>query len=402
MNILIVHNRYREAGGEDVVADAEVELLRNAGHTVVTYFRDNHEIDGMSRRQVARDTVASQQSVDEIGALISEHKVEIMHVHNFLPLVSPAVFSAAHQRGVGVVHTLHNFRLICPAATLLLNGKHCEKCVGKRFAWPAVVHSCYRNSATQSLAVASMLSVHRRRRTFVDDIDAFISLSDFACTKYVAGGLPEAKIVTKPNFVLDPPAAMPNADGPFLCVGRLSEEKGISVLIAAWEQVMERCTADGAGARSPQLVIAGDGELRADVTAFAQRHPGSVQYVGAQSRADIYSFMQQARAVIVPSIWHEPFGLVSIEAFAAGTGVIATNHGALPEIVGDGESGWLVEPNNPAALAGAILAVWQSPDAAIIAGTRAREVFDQRYSAAANLQRLNTIYTGVVGGKYRE
>jgi glycosyltransferase involved in cell wall biosynthesis len=229
--VLLVHNAYQQRGGEDAVVEAEAALLREHGHEVTLYTRHNDEVQGSSRLALARDTLWSPRTGRDLQALIGQHRPDVVHVHNSFPLVSPSVYWAAARAGLPVVQTLHNFRLLCPQALLLREGRICEDCVG-RVPWRAVQHGCYRGSAVQSAAVAGMLQLHRGLGTWQRKVTLYIALNAFCRDKFIEGGLPAERIRIKPNFI-DLPAPAPQPREGFLFVGRFSLEKGLAVLAQA-------------------------------------------------------------------------------------------------------------------------------------------------------------------------
>src|SRR5437773_765730 len=227
MKILVVHNYYKQAGGEDQCVAAEVEMLQAHGHEVTQYVLHNDAIDRMSRLEVATRTIWSRRAYREIRELIHSHRPEIAHFNNTFPLISPAAYYAARAEKVGVVQTLHNFRLLCPNALFFRAGRVCEDCLGKSIPWPGVVHKCYRGSRAASATTAAMLAVHRMLGTWREAVDTYIALTDFGRQKFIEGGLPPEKIAVKPNFVHPDPGPGAGTGGYAIFVGRLSEEKGL-------------------------------------------------------------------------------------------------------------------------------------------------------------------------------
>ncbi|MGS0756362.1 glycosyltransferase [Roseateles sp. GG27B] len=220
MKVLVAHNAYQHRGGEDSVAEAEVAMLRSRGHAVETYWRSNDDIAGISKARAVVQTIWSSQTTRELESLILAFNPDVIHVHNTMPLISPSLYWVAHKHQVPVVQTLHNFRLICPQALLLRDGRVCEDCVGK-VPWRGVVHGCYRGSVAQTGVLAVMLSSHRLLGTWQNKVTRYIALNEFARDKYIEGGLPADRIMVKPNFVdvaLHPPVVRSD----FLFVGRLS------------------------------------------------------------------------------------------------------------------------------------------------------------------------------------
>ena len=193
MKIAVVHNTYQQAGGEDVVFEQERKLLESAGHQVVTYERSNHEIDGFSAMQrlaLVKRIVWATDSRREFAELLRREKPRLVHVHNTFQMISPSIYSACREANVPVVQTLHNFRLLCPAAEFFRNGGICEECLDHSL-WRGVRYGCYRESRTATAAVALMLAVHRRLGTWTESVSSYIALSEFARKKFVQGGCPQ-------------------------------------------------------------------------------------------------------------------------------------------------------------------------------------------------------------------
>src|SRR3569832_2059398 len=198
--ILFVHNAYQQRGGEDSVVDDEIQLLRDHGHEVELYRRDNHDIESMGKLAVARDTLWSSRTTRDIEAALSRFRPDVIHTHNTFPLISPSLYWVAAKRNIPVVQTLHNFRLLCPQAIFLRNGKICEDCVG-HLPWRAVTRKCYRESTAQTTVLGGMLTAHRALGTYRQRVTRYIALNTFARDKYVAGGLPAKLFHITPNFI---------------------------------------------------------------------------------------------------------------------------------------------------------------------------------------------------------
>lgn len=380
LKILIAHTAYQQRGGEDAVVEAESALLSAAGHQVIPYLRHNDELAGQSALRNGIALLWSRRTVAEIDQLIARCAPDVIHVHNTFPQLSPALYWAAARRGVPVVQTLHNFRLLCPQGTLLREGRSCHDCVG-RAPLPAIRHRCYRDSGAQSAALAGMLMLHRGLGSFAHKVDRYIALSEFCRHTFIQGGLPAHKLVVKPNFTPDPgpPPEAPRQGS--LYVGRLSPEKGIASLLAA-------------AARAPEVPLQtmGDGPMAAEV-----RQLLGARHLGPGDRAAVVRAMRAARYVVVPSICQESFGLSAIEAFACATPVIAARSGALPELVEEGHTGLLYTPGDAGDLARAVRWAEANPEQMRRMGEQARQRYHERYSPAANLAQLETLYRTVIG-----
>jgi FkbM family methyltransferase len=390
MKILIVHNRYRHPGGEDVVFEQERELLEQVGNQVVIYSRSNLEMDAMnstSQRLVrVKNMVSSSDTQREFSKLLVAEKPDVVHIHNTFVMVSPSVYSACVDQGVPVVQTLHNYRLLCPAATLFRDGHPCEECVDHSL-WRATRHACYRDSHFASASVALMLSVHRQRHTWERKVDAYIALSEFARSKFVEGGLPPEKIYVKPNFVSPDPGFGSGARDYALFAGRLSAEKGVSTLLSAWDRL-----------RSPvPLMIVGDGPDREGFEAqVSPRCQSQVSFLGHLSREETLARMRKARLVIVPSECYENFPLIIAEAFACGTPVVCSRLGALQEAVEDGRTGIHFTAGDADDLAAKLDWAWTHPEQVKTMGREDRLEYETKYTAEVNHKILSRIYRRVV------
>jgi len=203
MKILFVHNRYQQTGGEDYVVDSEIELLSQNGCELSLALKKNDEINSfLSRVNVFLNISYSKSSKLWMLDKIKQHCPDVVHVHNFFPMLSPSIYDACADAAVPVVQTLHNYRVICPGALLMRDGQICELCVSSS-PYQSVLYRCYRDSIPGTFAVAKMVSSHRSKGTWRESVDRFIALTEFAKNKFVEAGFPEEKMVVKPNFVDD-------------------------------------------------------------------------------------------------------------------------------------------------------------------------------------------------------
>jgi len=385
LKVLLIHNTYRQPGGEDVVVAQEQALLERFGHRVLSYQRSNHELtDGSHLTRIAqtREMIWSHDAHNEVAALIRQERPDVAHVHNTFLRISPSVYSACATAGVPVVQTLHNFRLLCPAANFYRAGLPCEECA-QQGLWRGVQHACYRGSRAATAAVALMLHAHRRRGTWQQEVSTYIALNHFSREKFVAGGLPEDRVVVKPNFVYPDPGYC-DAPGEYaVFAGRLSPEKGPHMLLDAWEQMP---------ARVPLLII-GDGPLRRELQARAIRGGlAHVSFAGRLSRWETMGAIRSARFLLLPSQCYENFPMTVAEAMACGTPVIASRLGAMQEIIEEGRAGLLVSPGDSAELAGRVQWLWSHPRTALRMRREARARFERDYTAERNYELLAQIY----------
>jgi glycosyltransferase involved in cell wall biosynthesis len=390
MKILSLHNAYRQPGGEDVVFESEARLLRERGHEVAEIRVDNNDA-GLTRirpLQRAGRLAFSEESFEMVRAACKEFRPDVAHVHNFWMKLTPSVHAACHSEGVATVQTLHNYRLLCPNALLLRNGRVCEDCVGKT-PWRGVLRRCYRGSIAASAAVAGMIVHNRRRRTWDEDVDQFIALTEFSRKKFIEGGLPAHKIAVKPNFTRDAGRSnvLPSSSDLMLFVGRLSAEKGVGSLLGGWAR---------AGLMNyGRLCILGDGperrnlEKRAEALGlFADR----VTFLGNRSRSEVLEWMSHARAVVAPSVWYENFPMVVVESLMLGRPVIASDLGALREIVREYEVGLRFTPGDAVDLGYTMRKLLIDGKLADLLGAQAREAYLERYTPEQNYTALMNIY----------
>ena len=307
--------------------------------------------------------------------------MEVVHVQNYFPLISPSVYYAAARNRVPVIQSLRNYRLICLSGQLLRDGGPCEDCVGRHLPWPGVYHACYRNSRATSAVVGAMLYGHARIGTWRSKVTRYIALTDFARQKFIEGGLPEERVVVKPNFVDPDPGVGRGEREHALFVGRLAPEKGVEVLIDAWAMLD----------RPPPLYVLGDGPLEASLKKRACGVDG-VTLPGAVDATEMMAYMRNARYAVIPSIWYETFGRVTIEAYACGTPVIASRLGSLEEMVDDGVTGLLFTPGDARDLAEKVRWAEAHPDEMREMGLAGRRVFEERFTMNRNYGQLMEIY----------
>jgi glycosyltransferase involved in cell wall biosynthesis len=388
MRILIAHNRYQVLAGEDVVVEAEASLLKSYHHSIDRLEADNHSIQGaIGKAKAAASVIYSFSSRQRLQEKIQKFRPDVVHVHNFFPLLSPALYDACSEANVPVVQTLHNYRLTCPSAKLFRDGKICEICIGKTVPLAGIVHRCYRDSIPESAAVVAMIATHNVRNTWQDKVDAYITLTPFQKAKMEQIGLPSHKIHVKPNFLFDP-STQSAAPGHYaLYVGRLGSEKGITTLIDAYINQ---------NIKTP-LKIVGDGILKTSLQQQVQRAGLShrIEFLGWQKKPEVLALMQKAKFLIFPSIWYETFGLSMIESFACSVPVIASRLGGIAEIVEDKQTGLLFEAGNPQDLAEKINWAIAHPKSMSAMGQKARSTYEQHYTPATNYRQLMSIYEKV-------
>ncbi|MBF0123316.1 MAG: glycosyltransferase [Candidatus Omnitrophica bacterium] len=386
MKILQIHNQYLFPGGEDSVVNTEAALLREQGHEVVLFCKDNVLIDQRPFMDKVKffcgEFVYSRKIYNELTDLLKKERPDVVHAHNPFYIMTPAAYEACFDQGIPVVQTLHNYRFLCSAATFFREGKVCEECL-KGGYWRGVLHRCWRGSFVSSLLLARLLHEYRRRK-ILDRISRFIVLSQFSYDKFVEAGWPKDRMVIKPNsFAIDSRSCEENRQSFVLFAGALQPYKGVTMLVEAWETHL----------KGIPLKIIGSGPLEEYVRAHAK---GDIEFLGQKTGEDVIWHMHRAALLVVPSEWYENCPRVVIEAYSCRLPVVASRLGALVEMVRDGETGLLFEPGNGADLAEKVRELFSLVDKRRLFSKQARECFDSSYAPEQDYRRLFEIYRGVL------
>ena len=386
MKILQVHNLYQQPGGEDQFSLAESQLLTRYDHEVERFTVHNDAIKNMSKMEVGARTIWNQASYRSIRKKIQSFGPTLVHAHNTFPLISPALYYAAEAERVPVVQTLHNYRLLCPAATFYRDHRVCEDCLHTSLPYPAVIHRCYRHSRLASATIAAMLTLHRVAGTWTNKVHTYIALTQFAKNKFIEGGLPAAKLTIKPIFLLNDPGVGEGNGGFALFVGRLSEEKGLRTLLQAWQKL-------------PQipLKIVGEGPLR-DMVSHSARTCSNITAFGFIERSHLWQLLKAASILVLPSTWYEGLPAAAVEAMACGTPSVASDLGSLSEVIKEDANGLRFEAGNPDQLAARVADLLSRPDHLSLLRTRTRLHYEENYTAQQNYAQLLEIYQRCLSG----
>jgi glycosyltransferase involved in cell wall biosynthesis len=379
MKILFVHNFYKIKGGEDVVFRNEIELL-NLKNEILEYTVNNDSINSLLSKVLSFFRVVfSLKAYREFKQCLKLHNPDVVHVHNYFPLLSPSVFYACKNMNIPVVHTLHNYRAVCPTA-LLMHADEVEERSIKGTSWWAVANKVYRGSFMGTLALAIMVESHKWLGTWQTKLDRFIALTEFSKQKYVEAGWPNHKIVVKPNFIEDPfdgDTVVAKAGGYGLFVGRLSEEKGVDILFKSWANTLGK------------LKVIGDGPLKDFVES---KSSGSIEFLGRKDKSDVLDLVRNADFIVMPSTWYEGFPMVLVEAFACGTPALVSRLGSMKEIVEDGVTGLHFEAGNSQDLAEKAQWLIDNLERTREMGQNARNEYLAKYTPEKNYEVLMDIY----------
>ena len=340
MNILVVHCRYRISGGEDRVVSCDIKLLREMGHKVVPYISSNKILDGagtIARVKCVAAYLYPAKQRQEIIRIIKKDQIDVIWVHNTLWTLGTAPYEAGKKCGIPVIHTLHNFRLLCPNGICYREGHICRDCIGRN---PLCLHNsvkrgCYRNSRLLSAVIA--FNIIKQRKSLKDHVK-LVCVSEFQRKLILKSlkGLNPKKVYIKHNFVSSTVNSKTYSErsNRFIYAGRLTESKGIKELLCAWK-ILEKDMPD-----APELLICGTGELAGFADEFIQenrlRH---VKRTGEISGEEVSGLMADSKALIYPTRWYEGEPVAIIEAYYAGTPVIATDIGGVSEMILEGRTG---------------------------------------------------------------
>ena len=382
MKIILIHNIYQQAGGEELVFQTEGDLLREQGHQIETLVFDNKSLNSSFAKFLSGiKVIYNPTSAKKLGKRIKKFKPDLIHVHNFFPLASPSIFFVAKKHRVPVVVTLHNYRLICPSATLFHDHSIYERSINSPFPVDAILKGVYRNSRIQTAAMVMATRFHNLIGTWKFKVDRFIVLTEFARTKFTNSILRTAPnaLTVKPNFVIDQGPGEMHRENFFLYIGRLSVEKGVETLLQSL--TIHRYN----------LLIIGDGLLRDKVENFAESNR-NLSYIGRQDKDVIMRHLKKCKALILPSNWYEGFPMTILEAFSAGTPVIASYLGAMMEVVQDKVNGLHFEAGNANDLIYKIRLLESNTPLAKQLSDNARTTYLNRYTPEKNYKLLFEIY----------
>lgn len=379
MKVLLAHNRYRFRGGEDAVVENTLRLLEEHGVETRLFDKASVEIPPglLGKAKAVFSGIWSRAAAAEMDALIAEFRPDVVHAHNLYPLLSPSVLSAARRAGVPVVMTCHNYRLVCPIGVHFVRGAICERCAGGREYW-CLLRNC-RENRFESAAYALRNTATRMSGLFKRNVTVYIAISEFVKRRLAAAGFPEDRTEVLYNMIPYPDTPADAGAGRYAAfTGRLSAEKGVETLLQA-------------AARLPEIPvkIGGVGPLE---TALKRVAPSNVVFTGVFDMAGLAEFYRNAAFVVVPSVWHEAFGLVAAEAMSHGIPVIAARNGALPELLEEDEAGLLFTPGDAADLADKMRLLWETPERRRAMGLAGRERAERLFSAEAHFGRLTAIY----------
>ncbi len=379
MKVIMVHNAYGKFSGEEAVVRDITSLLISKGHDVVKFERSSAELPNLkfgTFRSFFSGIYNPWARIQFKNALAIEHP-EIIHIHNLFPLISPSILSVAKSAGIPVVMTVHNYRLVCPNGLHYTTGRICEDCNGGK-EYFCVINNC-EQSIPKSIGYALRNWFARIRRSFYDNVTLFCCLTHFQKNRLTHAGFPADRISIIPNMVMIPKQTTTSQSGKYVgYVGRISGEKGISILFTAAKVCPDiMFNLAGAYTSMPDIV---------------NQASANINLLGHCNTESLKEFYLHCRFIVLPSVCFEGFPTVLVEAMLYGKAVICSNIGGLPEIVDDGVTGLLVEPGNSSDLADKIRYLWENPDLCDKMGEAGRQKVLKEYSPQQYYDRLMDAY----------
>lgn len=405
MKILLINKFLYPKGGDAVSTLLTGRLLSEKGHRAVFWgmehpenqeypykelfvsFIDFNKPMGLFQQvKTSLNLLYSFEAKNKIKKLLKMGIPNVVHLNNFAHQISPSILKVFKKYKIPIVMTLRDYKLVCPAYTMFLNGKICEKCKNGKFYW-CFFHRCTKNSYLKSFLNVVEMYLHHKILHIYNEIDIFIATSKFLKKKIKEMGL-KGKVVLLPNFIYS------DKIKPFFewkekslsYFGRLSPEKGICTLLEAIKGL------------DIKLKIFGDGPIRTYLEEKVSKEKiKNVRFFGYKSQYELRNEIKNSMFVVFPSEWYEPFGRTAIESFALGKPVIGSRIGGIPELIKDGETGLTFETGNADDLRKKILYLINDPHKAVKMGKNARKFVEEKFNSEKHYQRLMEIYQIAIG-----
>ncbi len=414
--ILLVHNRYRYAGGEDTLEINEARLLEKHGHTVISYIKDSRDMDkytGMKKLTVALGLIRSPRVEKELAELIRKEKIDLIYVINLVPLIGFSVYRLAFRLRIPIVSTVNNFRYLCPGSSLVRDGHICEECLFHKSIipglgctlMPALKNGCYRNSRLQTAALSLALAVHRFIGTF-DMVSRYTVPSEFNKSRLELLVKDKTRVVAVPPSVpdtiirkekvasgVDIPenfGIIPAAERKYyIYAARLEQLKGIQVAIEAFSKLPYTLKVLGTGADEEKMK-----------KLVCERQLDNIEFLGFKNLDEMRRLIGEAKALIFPTQWYEGVPLTLLESFALGTPVIGSDIGNVGNCIIEGVNGYHFEYNIAKALSDVVNSFEKKMSDNIYMTTR--KTYEANYTEDAYYERLMKVFEEAMQLSYKE
>lgn len=404
MKILLINNFHYRKGGSEAVYFNMARMFVQRGHEVIFFSctDERNEPSGQSGYFVRPNCTLPKikggiryfynaEAGRNLERLVEAEKPDIAHVHLFWGGISPSIFKVLHRHRIPIVHTAHDYRMVCPAYTFRTpDGRVCEECRGRRF-YRCVVNRCSKGRFLQSLIMAAEMYLRNAFMNPARNIDGFIFVSRFAESKHLQymPALAHAKRLVAYNTVppLEKRFISDTRGRYFLFFGRLSFEKGVGTLVEAF-----------AGMPDMALKIVGTGPEEETLKRRASGlGAGNIEFVGYRSGDALKETIRDASFVVVPSEWYENNPMTVIEAYSAGIPVIGARIGGIPEIVEDGSTGYLFEAGDARALSEAVRKAASLTEKEYASmSENAAEFAEKNFNEERNYEKIINLYRSIL------
>jgi len=409
MKILFVNKYYHPSGGPETVILQSKEKLESLGNEVVLfsmqhprnletqysrYFVCNVDYNSsnslIDKARMSLNIFYSLEAKKKMELLLDEEKPDLANLHNIYHQISPSILPVLKKRGIPIVMTLHDFKLVCPNYTFLRDGQVCEECEGKHF-YKAVKYKCVKGSYLKSLTCAIEMYFHKIFRLY-ENVDRFIVLSQFSKERFIRYGLPEDKLIFLPNYIDMP--SLPKKeinDRYILFFGRLTDKNGIFTLIKAMKKLSEI-----------ELRVLGEGEQKDYIINYVRENKmENIKLLGFKQGDELKKLISESYFTVFPNHGYHLCPMSILESFAYNKPVIGSNRGSIPELINDGIDGLLFEPKNVEDLTEKISYLYHHPLLAQKMGISARKKVEEKYSEEGYYKKLLGIYDNLIknGGK---
>lgn len=377
MKILLVHNYYREPGGEEEYVESLKDLLQTKGHSVRLFSKSNKVLDrGFEKLKTSFAMFWNPKLYNNFSAVLGSYKPDVVHFNNIFPLITPTAYWACKKLRIPIVQTVHNFRYMFPKSLLFRRGELCPYCLNKRFVYPAFLHSCYNQSLAYTFFFSLSHAFHYLLGSF-NLVNKFIFPSSFARNYYIRNSKIAKENTEVINNFAEPGKKAVSKSSYFLYVGRISQEKGIHELLQVFSRLPKS-----------NLVVVGGGADEQEV-GFYKKFP-NIRFLGLLPKNEVYERLSNALFTIIPSKCLEVAPTVLLESFANSTAVLTPKRGVFKELVDEGKTGFFFLTFND--LGKKIEQMQESHDLAKKLGAKAFKRYNENYRPERHYKKLVDIY----------
>jgi glycosyltransferase involved in cell wall biosynthesis len=381
LRILQVHNIYQGKTGEETVVEEEKKILELHGHHVIQFIKDNSDLEKFGKLEklsMLFSLTSSKAIGKEFESLLEKERPDICHVHNTFPLITPIIYKICHSKGIPVVQTLHNYKMVCTNSLLFRGEEVCEVCLNKSL-YNSIKYKCYRDSYLATAAQAHVIQHHRKIGTWDNYIDKYVCLTEFQRDKVFDDKLKE-KVFIKANFLAQSELETFQGDF-FLFVGRLNNSKGLQDLLYLFEKN-----------KKSKFILIGKSDDPSVLDKFR-----NVTHLGERNREVVLDHMSKCKAVIFPSKYYEGMPMVILEAFSMGKAVISRDRGAMASMIDHSVNGIKYENLND--LVESIEYLDENPEIASRLGQAAFKSYQEKYTEEKGYDNLINLYSEVISQK---